>query len=64
MPATPTEALLDVNVLIATVFADHVAHTAARDFVDSLAKFGTTPTTQGGFTLVLKLRTWERTLRG
>ena len=32
MPATPTEALLDVNVIIAAVFADHMMHGAARSF--------------------------------
>ena len=34
MPSTPTEALLDVNVLIASVFADHVMHGPARSFVE------------------------------
>jgi hypothetical protein len=28
MPSTPTEALLDVNVVIASVFADHTMHGA------------------------------------
>lgn len=60
MPAMPTEALLDVNVLIAAVFADHVAHAAARGFVESLAKFATTPTTQGGF-LRFATRPWKNT---
>ena len=45
----PTEALLDVNVLIAAVFADHVAHEKARRFVGAIGRFATTPTTQGGF---------------
>jgi predicted nucleic acid-binding protein len=49
MPSTPTEALLDVNVIIATVFADHVMHSSARRFVESLERFYTTPTVQGGF---------------
>lgn len=49
MPLTPTEALLDVNVIIATVFADHVMHLPARRFVESLERFYTTPTVQGGF---------------
>jgi len=49
MPSIPTEALLDVNVIIASVFADHVAHFPARRFVESLDKFFTTPTVQGGF---------------
>jgi predicted nucleic acid-binding protein len=45
----PTEALLDVNVIIATVFVDHVMHLPARRFVESLDRFYTTPTVQGGF---------------
>ena len=45
----PTEALLDVNVIIAAVFADHVMHLPARRFVQSLERFYTTPTVQGGF---------------
>jgi len=45
----PTEALLDVNVIIAAVFADHVMHLSARRFVQSLERFYTTPTVQGGF---------------
>lgn len=49
MPSTPTEALLDVNVIIASVFADHVMHVPARRFVESLERFFTTPTVQGGF---------------
>jgi predicted nucleic acid-binding protein len=49
MPSTPTEALLDVNVLIASVFADHINHLQARRFVESLEQFYTTPTVQGGF---------------
>jgi predicted nucleic acid-binding protein len=49
MPLTPTEALLDVNVIIASVFADHVMHLPARHFVESLKRFYTTPTVQGGF---------------
>lgn len=49
MRSTPTEALLDVNVLIASVFADHVMHGLARQFVETLVRFYTTPTTQGGF---------------
>ncbi len=49
MPSIPTEALLDVNVIIATVFADHVMHLPARRFVESLDRFHTTPTVQGGF---------------
>ena len=49
MPSTPTEALLDVNVLIASVFADHTMHGAARSFVEGLERFHTTPMTQCGF---------------
>jgi len=49
MPSIPTEALLDVNVIIASVFADHVMHRSARRFVESLERFFTTPTVQGGF---------------
>jgi toxin-antitoxin system PIN domain toxin len=49
MPSIPTEALLDVNVIIAAVFADHVMHRSARRFVESLHRFHTTPTVQGGF---------------
>jgi len=49
MPSIPTEALLDVNVIIASVFADHVMHLPARRFVESLERFFTTPTVQGGF---------------
>jgi predicted nucleic acid-binding protein len=45
-------------VLIAAVFADHVAHAAARSFVKSLEKFATTPTTQGGF-LRFATRPWK-----
>ena len=58
MPSKPTEALLDVNVVIAAVFADHVAHATARRFVESLEKFATTPTTQGGF-LRFATRPWK-----
>jgi toxin-antitoxin system PIN domain toxin len=49
MPSTPTEALLDVNVVIASVFADHVSHLQARRFVESVERIYTTPTVQGGF---------------
>jgi predicted nucleic acid-binding protein len=49
MPSIPTEALLDVNVIIASVFADHVMHRSARRFVESLDRLYTTPTVQGGF---------------
>jgi predicted nucleic acid-binding protein len=49
MPSMPSEALLDVNVVIASVFADHVMHVSARRFVEGLDRFYTTPTVQGGF---------------
>ena len=49
MPVMPTDALLDVNVLIATVFADHPDHLAGRSFVAQVERFYTSPTTQGGF---------------
>ncbi|MBI3853475.1 MAG: PIN domain-containing protein [Verrucomicrobia bacterium] len=58
MPSTPTEALLDVNVIIASVFADHMMHGAARSFVERLERFHTTPMTQGGF-LRFATRPWR-----
>jgi hypothetical protein len=58
MPSTPTEAVLDVNVIIASIFADHVMHARARQFVEALARFHTTPTTQGGF-LRFATRPWK-----
>jgi predicted nucleic acid-binding protein len=48
MPST-IEALLDVNVLIASVFEDHPYCEQARKFVQGLEHFYTCPTTQGGF---------------
>lgn len=48
MPST-TEALLDVNVVIASLFEDHEHHHRARKFVEGLEHFYTCPTTQGGF---------------
>jgi hypothetical protein len=60
MPATPNEALLDVNVLIAAIFADHSSHKLARSFVASLDRFHTTPTTQGGL-LRFATRSWKDT---
>ena len=62
MPSTPTEALLDVNVIIAVVFADHVHHSVARRFVERLEQFHTTPTTQGGF-LRFATRPWKNAER-
>ena len=58
MPSIPIEALLDVNVLIASVFADHVMHGPARSFVEGLERFHTTPMTQGGF-LRFATRPWK-----
>ena len=58
MRSKPTEALLDVNLLIAAVFADHVHHSAARQFIEKLTRFCTTPTTQGGF-LRFATRPWK-----
>ena len=49
MPSIPTDALLDVNVIIAAVFADHVMHVPARRFVEAVERFYTPPTVQGGF---------------
>ena len=43
MPLTPIEALLDVNVIIASIFADHVMHGPARGLVEALERFYTTP---------------------
>jgi len=58
MPSTPTEAVLDVNLIIAAIFADHVKHATARRFVEGLARFHTTPMTQGGF-LRFATRPWK-----
>jgi hypothetical protein len=58
MPSTPIEALLDVNVVIASVFADHIMHGPARSFVEGLERFYTTPMTQGGF-LRFATRPWK-----
>ena len=60
MPATTTDALLDVNLLIAAVFADHPAHATALQFVQRLQRFCTSPTTQGGF-LRFATRPWKDT---
>jgi predicted nucleic acid-binding protein len=51
-----------VNVLIAAVFADHASHLAARQFVEGLERFYTTPTTQGGF-LRFATRPWKNANR-
>jgi predicted nucleic acid-binding protein len=53
-----SEALLDVNVLIATVVENHVDHERARKFIGTLQRFYTTPTTQGGFLRFLT-RPWK-----
>jgi len=58
MPLMPTEALLDVNVVIAAIFADHVAHERARHFVGRINRFATSPTIQGGF-LRFATRPWK-----
>ena len=57
MPST-IEALLDVNILIASVFEDHQHHSRARLFVEELEHFYTCPTTQGGF-LRFATRPWK-----
>jgi toxin-antitoxin system PIN domain toxin len=57
MPST-TEALLDVNVIIASLFEDHEHHARARAFVEGLDHFYTCPTTQGGF-LRFATRPWR-----
>ena len=44
-----SEALLDVNVLIAAHLTNHAGHLRAKAFVDALDRFYTTPVTQGGF---------------
>lgn len=53
-----SEAILDVNVLIATHLTNHTDHTRARRFVDALDKFYSTPTTQGGWLRFLS-RPWK-----
>jgi len=58
MPSVLTDALLDVNVVVASIFADHVMHEAARAFVEGVERFYTTPTTQGGF-LRFATRPWK-----
>lgn len=52
------EALLDVNLLIASVVENHVDHSRAWAFVTSLDRFHATPTTQGGFLRFLT-RPWK-----
>jgi predicted nucleic acid-binding protein len=36
MPKTPSEALVDVNLLIAAIFSDHSSHEKAKTFVENL----------------------------
>src|ERR1041385_5691517 len=60
MMPSMTEALLDVNVLIAAVFGDHPDHAKANAFLTSLEHFYTCPITQGGF-LRFATRPWKNT---
>jgi uncharacterized protein len=53
-----SEALLDVNVLLASVVQNHVHHLPAHQFVTNAVHFYTTPTTQGGFLRFLT-RPWK-----
>jgi len=53
-----SEALLDVNLLIASVAENHVDHERAQRFLQTLQTFRTTPTTQGGF-LRFMTRPWR-----
>ena len=53
-----SEALLDVNLLIAAVVENHVDHERALKFLSSLDRIYTTPTTQGGFLRFLT-RPWK-----
>jgi predicted nucleic acid-binding protein len=62
MPSKPTEALLDVNVIVAALFADHLMHKPAREFVEMVPLFHTTPMTQGGF-LRFATRPWKNALK-
>src|SRR6185436_67847 len=53
-----SEALLDVNLLIAAVVENHADHERALKFVSAVDRFYTTPTTQGGFLRFLT-RPWK-----
>ena len=53
-----SEALLDVNLLIAAVVENHADHGRALSFLPTLDRFHTTPTTQGGFLRFLT-RPWK-----
>jgi hypothetical protein len=55
-----SEAVLDVNVLIAAHLTNHDDHASASLFVDSLDRFYTTPITQGGWLRFLT-RPWKNT---
>ena len=52
------DALLDVNVLIASVVENHADHHRAQRFLSALDRFHTTPITQGGFLRFLT-RPWK-----
>src|SRR2546426_2937778 len=52
------DGLLDVNLLIAIVIENHVDHARAQNFLSTLQRFYTTPTTQGGFLRFLT-RPWK-----
>lgn len=53
-----SEALLDVNLVIASVAENHANHERAQRFLQTLQTFRTTPTTQGGF-LRFMTRPWR-----
>lgn len=53
-----SEALLDVNLLIACVVEKHADHLRAQNFLATVERFHTTPTTQGGFQRFLT-RPWK-----
>lgn len=57
-----SEALLDVNLLIASIVENHQDHVRAQTFLGNLTRFYTTPTTQGGF-LRFMTRPWKNELR-
>jgi hypothetical protein len=52
------DALLDVNLLIASVVENHADHERAQRFLSALERFHTTPSTQGGFLRFLT-RPWK-----
>ena len=53
-----SEALLDVNLLIASVVENHEHHARAHLYLTTVDRFYTTPTTQGGFLRFLT-RPWK-----